>query len=85
MQNIKINKTHLDQDNFRRVISVGIDYHIVITADHWKQINALEIQESVEFKDEQSEKWDVDFDGKNLTFFNIKDKNFVSISKEKLA
>jgi len=84
MQNIEIEKAELKNGDFRRVISVGIDYHVVISPDHWKLVDILEDQESVKFKDEQGETWDADFDGENLTFFNVKDKDWVSVKKESL-
>lgn len=68
---IEITKENYDWGIFRR-ISVGIDFSVAIHPENWQKIDNLKSGESAFFKDEQNARWDVDFDGENLTF---KDRN----------
>jgi len=64
---IEIRKEKYHWGNLR-VISVGISFSIIIHPEDWQKIEKLKKGESAFFKDEQSIRWDVKFDGQNLFF-----------------
>ena len=83
LNNLEITKNKYSWGDLR-IISAGINYNIIIHPKHWKNINNLESEESVVFKDEQNKSWDVSFDSQYLTFFNIEDKDFLCVTKENM-
>jgi len=83
--NFKVKKSEYDF-GIVRTISVGIEYHIVIGPKQWEEIAKLGSEETITFKDEQKEEWEVWLDeDNNFTFFNPKDRNLLTIKAEKLS
>lgn len=64
---IEIRKEKYHWGNLR-VISIGMSFSIIIHPEHWQKIDKLKKGESTFFKDEQSVRWNVKFDGQNLFF-----------------
>ena len=63
-----------------RTISVGIDYHIVIDPKQWEEIAKLDSEQTISFKDEQKEEWEVSLDeDNNFTFFNRKNHDLTTV------
>lgn len=83
--NFKVKKSEYDF-GVVRTISVGISYHIIIGPKQWEEIAKLDSEQTITFKDEQKEEWEVwiDEDG-NFAFFNPKDRNLLTIKAEKLS
>jgi hypothetical protein len=64
---IEIRKEKYHWGNLR-VISVGMSFSIIIHPEHWQEIDNLKAGDSLLYKDEQSVRWNVKFDGQNLFF-----------------
>lgn len=85
MKNIKIVtnfKVKKSEYNFGivRTISVGIDYHIVIDPKQWSEIANLGSEQTIVFKDEQKEEWEVWLDeDNNFTFFHPKYRDLITV------
>lgn len=84
MKKIEIKKANYGR-GIERVISVGLDYHIVIDPKHWEEIRKIESEQTFKFKDEQNQPWEVWLDeDKNFTFFHPKDRDLITVKSEKL-
>lgn len=82
--NFKVKKSEYDF-GVVRTISVGIDYHIVIDPKQWEEIAKLDSEETITFKDEQKEEWEVWLDEyNNFTFFHPKSRDLITVKSEDL-
>jgi len=81
---IEVTKEKYDWGVFRK-ISVGIDFSVIIYPKNWQEIDNLKTGESLFYKDDQSARWDVKFDGQSL-FFKDRDCHSckVKINKSEL-
>ncbi|MBT5827485.1 MAG: hypothetical protein HOH73_01210 [Alphaproteobacteria bacterium] len=70
--NNQANRTCITKEKYHwgefRKISVGIDFSVMIYPENWNQIDSLKAGDSLFYKDDQNARWDVRFDGQNLSF-----------------
>ncbi len=70
--NNQANSTYITKEKYHwgefRKISVGIDFSVMIYPENWSQIDSLKAGDSLFYKDDQNARWDVKFDGQNLSF-----------------
>lgn len=82
--NFKVEKSEYDF-GVVRTISVGISYHIVIGPKQWDEIAKLDSEETIIFKDEQKEVWEVWLDeDNNFTFFNRNLQDLITVKPKDL-
>ncbi len=83
--NFKVKKSEYDF-GIVRTISVGIDYHIVIAPKQWEEIAKLGSEQTISFKDEQKEEWEVWLDeDNNFTFFHPKYRDLITVKSADLS
>ena len=85
----QVNRTCITKEKYHwgefRKISVGIDFSVIIYPKNWQEIDNLKTGKSLFYKDDQSARWDVKFDGQSL-FFKDRDCHSckVKINKSEL-